>query len=294
MSTQKDKIRNVPLKLAKRRIESLITEVLICKELEWNIGSLSSGYDAYTVDELKNIIEKIVAAYGKKVWLNIGLLNAEQIKILGPFIDGICGSIECLDEDLHDKLCPSKPLKPIIDMLDYSKSRNMKTAITIIIGLGESIEDYALLKDFIIKHMIDRITFYALNPHESGYFTKGPDPEYYARWIAKTRIDFPNIEIIAGSWVNRLSEINMLLKAGANNITKFPSTSMFGSGFAKEIENQIMLGGRRFQGSMTRFPDIDWDSKVDALPDDIFDHKLKSLIKSKILSYKKMMIKKKK
>ena len=132
--------------------------------------------------------------------------------MFSPYIEGVCGSIECSDEKLHDKLCPSKPLKPIINMLDYASSHNIKTAITIIIGLGERIEDYGLLKDFITVHKIDRITFYALNPHETKFFSDGPDPKYYVSRIAKTRIDFPKLEIIAGSWVDRLSEINMLIK----------------------------------------------------------------------------------
>jgi len=289
MSTQKDKIKKVPLSLAKRRVESLITEAIICRELGWNIEFLSGGYDSYEDDELLDIVRKLYFSFGKKLWLNMGLLSEKQIGMLLPFTEGICGSIECLNEKLHKELCPSKPIRPIVNMLKCARKNGLKTAITIIIGLGENIDDYALLKQFIQEHDIDRITFYALNPHETTVFDKGPSKEYYARWIAMTRIDFPLTEIIAGSWVDRLSEVHLLLSAGANNITKFPSTSMFNSGFAKELERQVKIAKRKFRGSLTVLPDIDWNNIVDELPNDIFDEKLKSRIKIKIESYLKMM-----
>ena len=294
MSTQKDKIKKVPLNLAKRRIESLITEAIICRELGWNIEFLSGGYDSYSTDELVNIARKISIVYGKKLWLNTGLLTNDQIRRLRPHTEGICGSIECLDPRLHADMCPSKPIEPIADMLIVAKSLRLKAGITIIIGLGESIKDFALLKDFIKKYDIDRITFYALNPHESTIFKSGPKPGYYAEWIALTRINFPKLEIIAGSWVDRLSEISLLLNAGANNITKFPSTSMFNSKFAEEIENQVRIADRRFIGTLTKLPRFDWNKIVDKLPAKEFNDDLKGRIKIKILSYIKMMKKKKK
>jgi len=289
MSTQKGKIKKVSSSLAKRRVESLITEAILCKELGWNIEFLSGGYDSYSDEELLDVVKKIYFAYGKRLWLNLGLLSKEQIELLKPYAEGICGSIECLDEKLHDELCPSKPLKPIIEMLDYAKKERLQTAITIIIGIGETIDDYALLKDFIEKHGIDRITFYALNPHKGTMFKKGPDKKYYAEWIALTRIDFPKIFIIAGSWVDRISELSLLLKAGANNITKFPAASLFNTRFSKEIEHQIRISGREFKGSLTRLPDIDWDEKIDELTSEVFDARLKSKIKIKMQSYLKMM-----
>ena len=48
------------------RIESLITEVLLCKELGWNIEFLSGGYDAYNDDELRNILGKNYSSIWEK------------------------------------------------------------------------------------------------------------------------------------------------------------------------------------------------------------------------------------
>ena len=99
--------------------------------------------------------------------------------------------------------------------------------MTFILGLGETIKDFPLLKDFINKHNIPRIIFYALNPHLGTPFKKGPETSYYVKWLKLTRENFPKIKIIAGSWVNRLEEIHQLLNAGADYLTKFPSIKLF-------------------------------------------------------------------
>ncbi len=288
MSTQKHKIA-VPA-MAKRRPESLVTEALLCRELGWNIEFLSAGYGAYRYDELLRVIRFIYAAYTKKMWLNIGTLNEKQLQDYAPYIEGVSGSVETLDPKLHDTVCPSKPLGPIIQTLDAAKARGYKTGITIIIGLGEDITHFLLLKKFIMQHQIDRITFYRLNPHEGTPFTEGPASDYYARWIALTRIAFPAIEIIAGSWVDRVDEIHLLLQAGANNITKFPSTSMFNSSFARRIEKEVRLGGRILQGTMTKLPAKDWNAIIDELDPVIFDSARKEKIKKRMQSYLKMMM----
>jgi len=289
MSTQKSKIK-VPA-MAKRRVESLVTEALLCRELGWNIEFLSAGYGAYREDELLRVLRFIHAAYTKKVWLNIGTLNEKQLQDYAPYIEGVSGSVETLDPKLHNIVCPSKPLGPIIQTLNTAKTHGYKIGITIIIGLGEDISHFLLLNDFIIQHNIDRITFYRLNPHEGTSFTSGPASEYYARWIALTRIHFPCIEIIAGSWVDRVEEIHLLLQAGANNITKFPSTSMFNSSFARRIEEEVHLGGRVLSGTMTKLPSKDWDAVIDELNPAIFDSARKEKIKKRMQSYIKVMTK---
>jgi biotin synthase-like enzyme len=44
-----------------------------------------------------------------------------------------------------------KPLEPIEEMLDYATELKLKKAMTIILGMGETFKDYALLKDFVKK-----------------------------------------------------------------------------------------------------------------------------------------------
>ena len=45
MSTQKKRIKNP--KLAKRRVESVLAEVMICKTAGWKIEFLSGGYESF-------------------------------------------------------------------------------------------------------------------------------------------------------------------------------------------------------------------------------------------------------
>ena len=60
-----------------------------------------------------------------------------------------------------------------------------------------STEDFELLKDFVIRHNIDKIHFYSLNPQKGTVFEKSKHitKEYHAEWIAKTRIAFPKLDI---------------------------------------------------------------------------------------------------
>ena len=80
--------------------------------------------------------------------------------------------------------------------------------------------------------------------------------EYYAEWIKKTRIAFPKITIIAGSWLTHLNEISLLLKAGADGITKFPGIKKFGSIYAKQIEQEVKEANMIFASNLTNKPNI--------------------------------------
>lgn len=250
MSTQKPRIKNP--KLARRKIQGILEEAEICKKQGWRIEFLSGGYESYTIKELVEITKKVYKTTKQKQWLNIGVLKKEEMKQFLPYIEGVIGAVECVNEKIRKEACPSKPLQEIEKMLKETDKLGLKKGITIIIGLGENEKDILKLHKFIKKHNIDRITFYRLNPHKGTVYKKGPESEYYARWIAKTRIKFPKIEIIAGSWVNKIDEIDLLLRAGANSITKFPAIKLFGTKYAEKIEEKAKTAGRTFKGSMTR------------------------------------------
>ena len=51
---------------------------------------------------------------------NLGILDEKEMDILSPYVKGICASIETVEERLHDKLCPDKPIKPYSEMLKFS------------------------------------------------------------------------------------------------------------------------------------------------------------------------------
>ncbi len=250
-------IKQDPVK-DRRSLASILAEAIICKACKWKVEFISGGCDTYSDEELLNIIKSIYKITKQKQWLNIGILNEKQMKLFKPYTEGICGTVECITPKLRDKLCPSKPLKEIEDMFKIADKLKLKKTTTIIIGLGETLNDFKYLEAFIKKHNLDKITFYRLKPQKNTIFEnkKPPTTKYYVKWIKKTRKAFPNIEIVAGSWLTHLEEIHLLLKAGANNITKFPSIRKFNTSYAKTIEAEVKKAGRIFKGTLTRVPDI--------------------------------------
>jgi biotin synthase-like enzyme len=279
MSTQKKLIKDP--KKARRTKESVLAEAVISKACGWKIEFLSGGYESYSLAELVEITKQVHDVTGQKQWLNIGVLKNDEIEQFTPHLEGVCGAVECINPLVREKVCPSKPIEPIQDMLLAADELGLKKAITIIIGLGETEEDIPLLLEFIREYKLDRITFYALNPHEGTEFKKGPSTKYYVKWIRATREEFPDMNIIAGSWVDRLFEVHELLEAGADAITKFPSIKMFGSKFAKQIEGEAAKAGRDFEGTMTIKPQ-DVEQDIEKLP---FDPDLKKKILAKAKDY---------
>ena len=249
MSTQKDKIQDP--KKAKRRIPNILAEAEMCKRLEWNIEFLSGGYKSFKNDEIKNIALNIKKITSQSVWLNTGITN--ELEIFDDEITGITGAVETANPTLHNKLCPSKPLEDISEMLDKSKSLKFKNAITIILGLGETIDDLDYLIQYIKDHKIDRVIFYSLNPHKETIFANSSAPSslYYAQLVSTIRINFPKIEIICGTWIDNLANIGILILSGANGITKFPLFKMFGTRYGKRVEDEIKFTGRKIQGTFT-------------------------------------------
>jgi biotin synthase-like enzyme len=282
MSTQKNKIKDP--KKAKRSLESVLAEVLICKKLGWGLEFVSAGYGVFEFDELLKYLQAIKTVWGKKIWLNIGYLDENQIKKLLPLIEGISVSIETTNWKLRKQLCPSKPLEPMVKTLELADRYNLKKSMTLILGLGEKRTDIQELKIFIKKYQMDRITIYRLKPQKETIFEnkKELDTKDYTFWVKEIRDEFPNLKIIVGSWIDHLNELNLLLKNGANDITKFPSIKMFANKYAQQIESEIKQSGRLFEGSLTKMPKIDWEKEVE-------NHNLNKEVFTKISKYLKTM-----
>ncbi|MFH1063456.1 MAG: radical SAM protein [Candidatus Woesearchaeota archaeon] len=280
-STVKHKIKHS--QSARRSVASILTDAIIGKKLGWRIEFLTGGYRIFSFPEIVDIARKVSEVYGEKIWVNLGALSRDELETLHPYVEGVCASIETINPQLHKKICPDKPIEPYSDMLKTAGEMGFAKSMTIVVGLGESQDDFGMLAEFIETHNLDRITFYALKPVQGTPYTKSPEPEEYVWWIAKTRVRFPKIEIMAGLTPRRSADYaELLLRAGANAITKFPALKRFGSADAKEIERQAAAAGRKFHGSLTELPAVDWDSEVDALP---FDDELKGQIKKKIMEY---------
>ncbi|MEM2138532.1 MAG: radical SAM protein [Candidatus Woesearchaeota archaeon] len=284
MYTIKDKIKKPAF--AKRRLESIFAETLITKICGWEIGFLSAGISSWATKDLKEVLSGMYKITGKKIWLNFGTLRENQIKELLPYIEGITGTVECVNEKLRKDIVPDKPLDKIDEMFSLCDKYNLKKTITIIIGLGETINDFPKLEYLIKKWNLDRINFYRLVPHENTIYKNGPETEYYIKWIAKTRIAFPKLIIISGSWPDKTEEIPLLLKAGSNAITKLPAIKNFGKKPAYEIEQGSKSAGRNFLGTLTKYPKVDIDNELKKLD---FSNELKQKIKKAYLRYEKKL-----
>lgn len=258
MSSQKDKIADP--KKSRRRVEAILAEAEICKRLGWNIEFLSGGYGSFTNEEIKKIAEDIFTIKSKPVWLNTGI--TDELDIFNEEVIGITGAVEVANPELHDKICPSKKLVDIKNMLIKAEDLGFKKAITIILGLGESVEDLKYLFELIEELNIDRIIFYSLNSHKETVFANKPQPAslYYSAIVSAVRIKFPNIEIICGTWVDNLANIGPLILSGANGITKFPMNKMFGSKYAYRVEEEVKWTGRNLLGTFTSTNSLDKDN----------------------------------
>ena len=249
MSTQKDKIKDP--KKARRNLSNIYAEAEMCKRLDWNIEFLSGGYESFTTQEIKTIATTIKDITGDGVWLNTGI--TDELGEYGSEIKGITGAVEVANPEIHNRVCPSKKLSDISNMLDVAGDLGYKKAITIILGLGETLEDTDYIIDYIKDHKIDRVIFYSLNPHKETIYANSSQPAslYYAQVVARVRLTFPEIEIICGTWIDNLANIGILILSGANGITKFPLFKMFGTKYGKRVEEEVKWAGRELKGTFT-------------------------------------------
>lgn len=251
MSSQKSKIKEP--NTARRNINSILAEAELCRRTDWKIEFLSGGYGSFSTAEIKNISKRIYEITGEPVWLNIGITN--DLEAYGEEITGITGAVEVANPELHNKICPSKSLEDISEMLEVAGDLGFQKAITIILGLGETPEDLKYLHDMIKDLKIDRVTFYSLNPHKETAYENTPQPAslYYAGVVAATRIKFPKLQIITGTWIDNLANIGPLLLSGANGLTKFPLFKMFGTRYGKRVEEEVYWAGKELIGTFTDF-----------------------------------------
>ncbi len=251
MSSQKPKIKE-PQK-ARRNVNSILAEAELCRRTDWKIEFLSGGYGSFSTQEIKDISQKIYGITGEPVWLNIGI--TKDLEVYGEEIAGITGAVEVANPELHDKICPSKSLEDITEMLEVAGDLGFQKAITVILGLGETPDDLKYLFNIINDVGIDRVTFYSLNPHKETVYENKPQPAslYYAGVVAATRIKFPKLKIITGTWIDNLANIGPLLLSGANGLTKFPLFKMFGTQYGKRAEEEVLWAGRDLVGTFTDF-----------------------------------------
>ena len=285
MSTQpKEKI----LKETKRSDASLLAEFILAKQLGWDIGFFTGGIGIFTPVELEELLKKIIVVTEEKIWLSIGPITKPLLIRYSPYIRGIVGSTETINPKLHKNICPSKPLAPYERMFESADELGLEKAMTFIAGMGETKDDFLLLKAFIEKYNINKIHVYGLIPQKGTPFENAsrPTKEEQAWWIAQLRIAFPRLDIQCGIWEDRTEYLSLLLKAGANSISKFKATKLFGTDIARQIEEESIKAGRKFIGTLTKVPAVNWKEIVYDLP---FEEKLKNEILVKLEQYLKTM-----
>ncbi len=272
----------------KRSVESILAEFILAKNLGWDIGFFSGGIGVFSPKEIEFLLKSIHEILGERIWLNIGAMPKPLLQKYAPYIKGIVSSIETINPELHQIVCPSKPIEPYERMFEHATELGLQKGMTFIVGMGETKEDFILLKDFIKKHQIEKIHLYGLIPQKGTMFEDAPIPtkEEQAWWIAQLRIAFPTLDIQCGIWEDRVDRISYLLKAGANSISKFQAIKLFGTDVAKEIEHQAQIAGRSFKGTLTKLPVIDWESEVETLS---LSLELKEKVKEKLKNYLKSM-----
>ncbi|AXI25498.1 radical SAM protein [Methanofervidicoccus sp. A16] len=263
MSTQKNRIKDP--KSARRRLESILAEAILMKRIGWKLEFISGGY-GYTPEELNRILELVAYLQKSKQYLNVGIVDFERLNL--DVVEGIVGAVETVNEDLHRYLCPQKPLDKTKEMLLKAKEYNLKTGITIILGLGEKEEDIDKLLNLIEELDLDRITFYSLNPQKNTIFENKSSITTleYMNWVSTVRLNFPKIEIITGTWVDKLSNIGPLIMSGSNTITKFPLFSIYGRKEGITVEKEIRSTGRKLLGTFSDIEILKGSKKLENTP----------------------------
>ncbi len=233
-------------KKAVRSLGSILTEAILIKAFDWRIEFLTGGYNIMPAEDILKYVKLVREILDDKIWLNLGTMPKSQLESLQDDVGGIVASLETLEPALHKKTCPDKPIEPYIKMLDNCKELGFKRSITLVIGLGEDRTHWKYVEKFLTDNPMERITVYALRPVLKTPYMKGPTPQEMAWWIAMIRTHFPKIEIIAGTAEYRMLEISLMLRAGANAITKLPATKMFNTERVDIFEEQVKKAKRRW------------------------------------------------
>lgn len=267
-----------------RSKESILGEVLLCKALGWEVGYITGGLRVESTNYLIDLASKIEIVLGKKVMMNFGPYVRPAIEKFRPYVIGMGAAIESFDEELHNFICPSKPLKSLMNFLGYLQECRLEKLITIILGLGERKEDVFTVVTNIQKYGIEKVQLCFLKAQKNTLFTEVPAPniEYMAWWVAQLRIACPTLQIKVALVPERIKDFSLLLKAGANSFSRFMVFHYFGTGLAAQLEEECQKVGRTLQGQFTTLPPVNFEAMVSSMP---LDEPLKKKIVNKAEQY---------
>ncbi|MDP3699026.1 MAG: radical SAM protein [Nanoarchaeota archaeon] len=263
---------------------SILAEVLVCKAMGWKVGYITGGLRVESTDYLIDLISKINVITGEKIMMNFGPYAKSEIIKLKPYVSGMGSAIESFDEELHNFICPSKPLRSLMKFLENLQEQGLQKLITIILGIGERKEDVDIVIEKIKEYNIEKVQLCFLKPQENTVFDKvpPPNPDYMAWWIAKIRIACPEVQIKVALVQERVQEVELYLRAGANGFSRFMVFLDFNSQYAQELEEGCKKAGRKLEGNFTELSEVDVQKLVEGLP---FDEELKKKILPKAKQY---------
>lgn len=263
---------------------SILAEVVVCKAMGWKVGYITGGLRVESTDYLIDLISKINQITGEKIMMNFGPYPKSEIVKFKPHVLGMGSAIESFDEELHNFICPSKPLRSLMKFLENLQEEGLQKLITIILGIGERKEDVEIVIEKIKQYNIEKIQLCFLKPQENTVFNEvpPPNPDYMAWWIAKIRIACPEAQIKVALVQERVQDVELYLRAGANGFSRFKVFLDFNSVFAKELEEGCKRAGRKLEGKFTELSEIDIQRLVEELP---FDENLKQKIIPKAKQY---------
>mgnify|MGYP001585049642 FL=1 len=168
--------------------------------------------------------------------------------------------------------------------LENLQEEGLQKLITIILGIGERKEDVEIVIEKIKQYHIEKVQLCFLKPQENTVFDKvpSPNPDYMAWWIAKIRIACPEVQIKVALVQERVQDVELYLRTGANGFSRFKVFLDFNSLYAKELEEGCRGAGRKLEGKFTELSEIDIEELVKELP---FDEELKKKILPKAKQY---------
>lgn len=275
-------------KHALRHPASIYAEVLVCRLMGWKLGYITGGLRVEKHEYIINLLQHIEKVYGEKTMMNFGPYTKSEVALFKPHVNGMGSAIESFDEELHNYICPSKPLKALKNFLGHLKEEGMEKLITIILGMGEKKSDVEEVIREVKKYNINIVQLCFLKPQENTVFDEvpPPNPNYMAWWIAKLRIALPTLHIKIALVRERIEDTSLYLRAGANNFSRFMVFKDFASEYAKDLVDECKKANRVLEGNFLTVPDVNLELEVNTLD---VEENLKNTILVKAQQYLKRL-----
>lgn len=271
-------------KNALRSAESILAEALLCTIMNWKVGYLTGGLRVESTEYMTELLKDVGQVLGYKPMMNYGPYAKQEILSFKPHISGMGSAIESFDEELHQFICPSKPLKALLKYLKTLQDEEIPSFITIILGIGEKKTDVEHAIEQIKKYNISMVQLCFLKPQEKTPFETihPPQATYMAWWTAKLRIALPTLIIKIALVQDRVDDFSLMLRAGANCFSRYFIFKDFASQFTQEIKNACITENRTLKGEFEQIPHISYDKLKQSLP---FEPQKNEIILLKLKQY---------